>query len=111
MEQDALAPGTSYNGLAGRPLGTISQAVAKEKAAIDHEITILHRALEEAHTLISSLETAVNPVSTQLPPTDNAKPQHEAVGSSRVYTAIHEAVTGIHVLQDRVATVLRNLEV
>ena len=93
-------------------IGRLSQtAVAKEKAAIDHEVGILHRALEDAHQLISQLEAAVSPVSTPLPPSDASMPQHEQVGSSRVYSEIHAAATGVHLLQERIANVLRNLEV
>lgn len=101
--------GTTYGGTA---IGAqLQQNIAQEKAAIDHEIGVLHRALEEAHTLVSQLESRISPVSTPLPPNDGSKAQHETVGSSRVYNAIHEASSGVHFLQDRLATVLSNLEV
>lgn len=88
-----------------------AQTVAKEKAAIDHELSVLYNALEDAHSLLSQLESAVSPVSTPTPESDGSAPSHEYVGSSSVYERIHSAATAVHMFQDRVARVVRNLEV
>jgi hypothetical protein len=89
----------------------LNSAVAKERVAIDHEMSMLHQALERAHSLVSNLEARVSPVSQQVPPSDIASQTHEAVGNSRVYSELHTAATAVHVLEERIASVLRNLEV
>lgn len=95
-----------------RSAGTqLSSAVAKEKAAIDHELGYLAGALEEAHSLIAQLEARVVPVSASQPPSDQEVPAHEYVGSSSVYDRLHNSVVAIHMLQTRIAVIVRNLEV
>lgn len=89
----------------------INTAVAQEKAAIDRELGVLHSAVERAHQVVTQLENAVSSVTTPLPPSDGSVPQHEQVGSSRVYFSIHEAATALHFLEDRIGSVIRNLEV
>jgi len=107
----AYAPAGIGSRLVSKGIGSLNSAVAKEKAAIDHELSYLAGALEEVHNLFSQLEARVSPVSVQLPPQDSDTPAHEYVGSSSVYDRLHSSVVAIHMLQNRVATVVRNLEV
>lgn len=95
---------STVNALAGSP-------VAQEKAAIYSILSELEYMLDTAHSNIGSLEEKLASVSEQIPETEMALDAAEQIGSSPLYTRLHQAVQITQHLNQRVVRARNRLEV
>lgn len=103
-------------GMLRAPLGSnrvrgLSEAVSREKSAIEHELTTEAELVQILHKAIDGLEQKVTTVRSQMPRTDEARDVRDQMGSSLFYHRVYENNDGIMVAIERLRTVTRELEV
>ena len=114
MEEKAYAE----DNMLRAPLGTATRlgrvgntTVAREKSAIEAELSVESQLIERLHNLITDLEDRVSTVRSQMPPTDEAREQRDQLGSSQFYHRVFEGNDGIVVAVERLRRLTRELEV
>lgn len=95
----------------GASLVGAKTVAGNETSAVKNELLSLEEALNVAHSFITKLEAAVQPVSQPTPEADSPLPSRERIGVSPTYSHLHELTSSVHYLQDRISRVIRNLEV
>jgi hypothetical protein len=88
-----------------------SDAVAREKSAIETELHAGHQVLSILHDTISELEGKVSPVRTNNPPSEQDRPGREMLGNSLFYTTVYEHNDTTVSAIERLRTLIRDLEV
>lgn len=104
-------PGVLRAPLGGRVGRGLNTAVAREKSAIEAELSVESQLIELLHNSITTLEDKVATVRSQMPPTDEGRDERDQLGSSMFYHRVFEGNDGILVAVERLRRLTRELEV
>lgn len=97
-----------------RTLGTatrLSDSVAREKSAIEQELSTTNQLTEHLHMVLGTLEDKVHPVRADFPPSERDQAVRPMNGSSQVYNRIFENNETLVRAIERISRLTREVEV